>query len=104
MTIILLTFVATMYIRVELDFKKNVFRVAGHLLATILLLLTLLNLGGIADVSILLEWFLISALFLLINETIRIYLRRHSMSDLLQNHPRLYWLVRGCIGTKENNR
>jgi hypothetical protein len=86
-----------MYIRVELDFKRNLFRVAGHFVASVLLLLIPLDFFQIVANSILLGWFLLCSIFLMINEVIRIYLRRHSMKDILENHPTLYWLTRGKI-------
>src|SRR5579883_1163999 len=92
-----MVFVVTMYIRVELDFKRNLFRVAGHFVASVLLLLIPLDFFQIVANSILLGWFLLCSIFLMINEVIRIYLRRHSMKDILENHPTLYWLTRGKI-------
>jgi hypothetical protein len=101
--LIALLFAATMYIRVELDFKRNFFRVAGHFLATVLVLLTILAYLGTIPLSTMLWWFLLSSVFILINEIIRIYLRKHSMKDILQNHPRLYWLTRGKIRVPNRN-
>ncbi|GEM_PF-1727638 len=95
--ILAMVFVVTMYIRVELDFKRNLFRVAGHFVASVLLLLIPLDFFQIVANSILLGWFLLCSIFLMINEVIRIYLRRHSMKDILENHPTLYWLTRGKI-------
>ncbi len=88
-----------MYIRVELDFKRNVFRVAGHTIATILWVLLAAFELGYMELTVPLTWLLLSSIYLLINEIIRIYLRKHNMSDILQNHPRLYWLARGRLKT-----
>lgn len=98
-------FAATMYIRVELDFKRNIFRVAGHAISSILLLLTILFYFSLISAFLFLAWFLFSSIFLLVNEVIRIYLRKHSMKDILENHPRLYWLTRGKLvrGTNKKN-
>jgi hypothetical protein len=93
-------FAATMYIRVELDFKRNAFRVAGHSLSSILVLLATLYSISILSLVVLLEWLVFCSIFLFINEVIRIYLRKHSMKDILENHPTLYWLTRGKIRRK----
>ncbi|SRR5579875_2139909 len=95
LALVILLFAITMYIRVELDFKRNVFRILGHSIATLLLVLLAGEYLGIFPSSWTLSWFLFSSVYLLINEIIRIYLRKHAMSDILQNHPRLYWLTRG---------
>jgi hypothetical protein len=100
--LVILVFAITMYIRVELDFKRNIFRIAGHTIATFLLVFLVLYELGVLDLSLAVSWLLFSSVYLLINETIRIYLRKHKMSDILQNHPRLYWLARGKIKTKPN--
>ena len=94
----------TMYIRVELDFKRNVFRLAGHAIATVLLVLLLGYELAYFSIAIPVSWLLLSSLYLLINEVIRIYLRKHKMSDILQNHPRLYWLARGRLKTASRGR
>lgn len=96
-SIIIVVFAATMYVRVELDFKRNVFRLFGHSISTALLLLLALALLGVVSQSIPIWWFLFASVYLFVNELIRIYLRRHRMSDILQNHPRLYWLTRGKL-------
>ncbi|MHB8568219.1 MAG: hypothetical protein ACYC7D_09170 [Nitrososphaerales archaeon] len=98
--IVIVVLGVTMYIRVELDFKKNVFRLLGHLIASILLGLLAGYEIGILSLTDTLWWLLFSSVYLLINETIRIYLRKHRMSDILQNHPRLYWLTRGKLKGK----
>ena len=86
-----------MYVRVELDFKRNVFRVAGHTIATVLFFIMILYALSVVSEGLLLSWFLFAAAFLFVNEVIRIYLRRHSMRDILENHPRLFWLTRGKV-------
>ena len=91
----IIVFIAMMYVRVELDFKRNLFRVAGHALATLLLLALAVSLLGFGLDGLLIDLFLLSVVFLFVNEVIRIYLRKHSMKDILENHPRLYWLARG---------
>ncbi len=90
----------TMFIRVELDFKRNAFRVVGHSIAAILVILTIFSYFSIIQINLLLEWLLLSVIFLLINEVIRIYLRKHSMNDILENHATLYWLTRGKLRRK----
>jgi hypothetical protein len=97
---VIVSFATTMYIRVGLDFKRNVFRLLGFAIASVLLLLTTLYYLSMIEDFLLLSFFLFSSIFLFINEAIRIYLRKHSMGDILENHPRLYWLTRGKIVKK----
>ena len=87
----------TMYVRVELDFKRNVFRIIGHGIATVLLLLLAIFELSFISISIVLSWLLLSCVYLFVNELIRIYLRKKKMTDILQNHPKLYWLTRGKL-------
>ncbi len=97
------TFAIMMYIRVELDFKRNAFRVIGHGLATVLVMLTAFSLIRLTDIGPALSWLLLCSVFLLVNEVIRIYLRKHQMKDILQNHPRLYWLTRGKVRKQDSD-
>lgn len=98
--LIVIVLAVTMYIRVELDFKRNAFRIFGHIISSILLALLVGFELGVLDITLVLWWLLFSSAYLLVNEIIRIYLRKHKMNDILQNHPRLYWLTRGKLKAK----